>query len=331
VAAGSKETLVQHTAVQPGEAGSPVGPGSGPPGSVTRRRRNQSLVRALGPLPWLLPALALIVGVVLWPVYEMVRTSFLRIGSSGYVRGSAGFGKYTELFGEPAFRGVLWHTLIWVVGVVAVTMLGSLALSQLMNRQFRGRSLVRWALIVPWAASVVMSSIIFKWILDWSHGVLNTLLLDLHLISRPVDYLGQPSSAFVWMMAVAVFVSLPFTTYVLLSGHATIPAELYEAAQVDGASRWQVYRRITLPLLRPAMLVGSVINIINVFNSFPIIYTMFTGAGYGTDTTTTFMYKLKQTDIGESAAMAVVNFVLILLLVALYLRVIRWNRTEESR
>ncbi len=328
----SQGGLVHDTAVQPGptEPAKPTTAGELGQRAAQRPRRRGGALRSLAPLPWLLPALALIVGVVLWPVYEMIRTSFLRIGNSGYVRGSAGFGKYTELFHESAFATVLWHTAIWVAGVVAGTVLISLALSQLMNRQFYGRVVVRWALIVPWAASVVMSSIIFKWILDWSHGVLNTLLLDLGVIAKPVDYLGQPGSAFLWMMAVAVFVSLPFTTYVLLAGLAAIPADVYEAAQVDGASRWQVYWRITLPLLRPALMVGSVINIINVFNSFPIIYTMYTGAGNGTDTTTTFMYKLKQTDVGESAAMAVVNFALILVFVVLYLRAIRWNDAEES-
>ncbi|HEY2697403.1 MAG TPA: sugar ABC transporter permease [Pseudonocardiaceae bacterium] len=294
-------------------------------GSFRGSRRGARFVRALAPLPWLLPALVLIGGVVLWPVVEMARTSFLRIGTSGYVRGSAGITRYTELFSEPAFPHVLLRTLEWVVVVVAATVLISLLLAQLLNRKFLGRTVVRWALIVPWAASVVMSSIIFKWILDWSHGVFNTLLLDLHLISKPVDWLGTPTSAFWWMVGVAVFVSVPFTTYVCLAGLQTIPADVYEAAEVDGSSRWNTYLRITLPLLRPALLVGSVINIINVFNSFPIIYTMYTGAGYDADTTTTFMYKLKDTDIGESAAAAVVNFVLVIVFVLFYLKATRWN------
>jgi multiple sugar transport system permease protein len=301
--------------------------------AVTRPSRRSStggrFLRALAPIPWLAPALILIAGVVLWPVVEMVRTSFLKIGTSGYVHGSAGWSKYVELLQEPALPHVLWRTLEWVVVVVACTVLISLSLAQLLNRRFPGRTVVRWALIVPWAASVVMSSIIFKWILDWSHGVANTLLLDLHLISKPVDWLGTPDSAFWWMVAVAVFVSVPFTTYVCLAGLQAIPADVYEAAEVDGSGPWSTYRRITLPLLKPALLVGSVINIINVFNSFPIIYTMYTGAGYDADSTTTFMYKLKETDIGESAATAVVNFILVIVLVLLYLRVTRWNEADR--
>jgi multiple sugar transport system permease protein len=128
------------------------------------------------------------------------------------------------------------------------------------------------------------------------------------------------------MMVVAVFVSLPFSTYALLAGLQTIPTELYEASRVDGASRWRTYWSITLPLLRPSFLVAALINIINVFNSFPIIWEMTRGGpGHETSTTTTFMFLLKQSYIGESAAMSVINFGLVIVLVLLFLRATRWR------
>lgn len=131
------------------------------------------------------------------------------------------------------------------------------------------------------------------------------------------------------MMFVAVFVSLPFTTYTLLAGLQTVPGEVYEAARVDEAGVWQTYRRITLPLLRPAFLVGVVINLINVFNSFPVIWGMTRGGpDSDTATTTVFMYQLKSSDIGESAAMSVVNFALVVVMVAAFLKVSRWNQEE---
>jgi multiple sugar transport system permease protein len=101
---------------------------------------------------------------------------------------------------------------------------------------------------------------------------------------------------------------------------------VYEAARVDGAGKWRTYTSITLPLLRPAFLVAALINIINVFNSFPIIWEMTRGGpGYATSTTTTFMFLLKQSYIGESAVMSVINFALVILLVALFLRATRWR------
>jgi multiple sugar transport system permease protein len=132
------------------------------------------------------------------------------------------------------------------------------------------------------------------------------------------------------MMAVAVFVSLPFSTYAILAGLQSIPGDIFEAASLDGANGWRQYTTITLPLLRPAILVATLINVINVFNSFPIIWEMTGGGpGYATSTTTTFMVALKQGDVGESAAMSVINFALVIVIVLVYLRVTRWKEQVD--
>jgi multiple sugar transport system permease protein len=216
------------------------------------------------------------------------------------------------------------------VAVVGVTMLISLVLAQLFNQSFPGRRVARWALIAPWAASVVMTSLIFRWALDPYSGVINVFLHDVGLMkafgSNEADWLGRPDSALVWMIVVAIFVSLPFTTYALLAGLQSIPRELYEAGRVDGASHWRAYRSITLPLLRPSFLVALLINVINVFNSFPIIWEMNRGGtGYETATTTVFMYQLKQAYIGESAGLSVINFALVIVVVLVFLKVTRWQ------
>jgi ABC-type sugar transport system permease subunit len=284
----------------------------------------------LGPLPWIGPALLLIFAVVLWPTFEMLRTSVLDISISGISRGLAGLANYQNLFGNPALPSILLRTLAWVGIVVVLTILISLALAALLNAAFPGRRFVRWALIVPWAASVVMTATIWRWMLDTFYGIINRILFDLGLIPTFVnEWLGVPDVALMWLMFVAIFVSLPFTTYVILAGMQSIPQDIYEAAKVDGATGWNRYRSITLPLLRPALLVASIINLINVFNSFPIIWAMTQGGpGSKTDTTTTFMYKLafRSQDIGQAAAMSVVNFTVILLFILLYLRVVDWRR-----
>ncbi|WP_406297218.1 sugar ABC transporter permease [Embleya sp. NBC_00888] len=300
----------------------------------TAVRRAPSVVtrvkKALAPLPWIGPAVLLIGVVVLWPVVVMVWSSFQRIRRTGIVVGSNGTDNYTKLFDEPDFVAVLWNTVVWVLVVVAITLVLSLFLAQLFNQHFPGRRFARWAMIVPWAASVFMTAVVFKWMLHESHGAINTLMVDLHLMDAGKDWLGRPSTAMPWMMAVAVFVSLPFTTYTLLAGLQTVPGEVYEAAKIDGASTWRTYLSITLPLLKPAILVAVVINLINVFNSFPIIWAMTNGGpGYETATTTVFMYQLKASDIGESAAMSVANFAMIIILVAFFLVVSRGNKETD--
>jgi len=189
----------------------------------------------------------------------------------------------------------------------------------------------RWALIAPWAASVFMTAVVFRWMLDARSGLINVFLHDLGIVkdlgSSQADWLGRPVAAFWWMVGVAVFVSLPFTTYALLAGLQTVPDEVYEAARMDGASHWRTYFSVTLPLLRPALLVAVLINIMNVFNNFPIIWAMTNGGpGHQTATTTIFMYQLKASSIAESAAMSVVNFGIVIVLVLVFLRVSRWKQ-----
>src|ERR1700729_3495323 len=291
-------------------------------------------LRRLSPLLWLGPAIALIGLVVLWPVVVMVQSSFQNISGIGFVAGYNGTANYRQLFDEPDFVSVLVRTVIWVVVVVAVTMLLSLGLAQLFNQRFPGRRVARWALIAPWAASVMMTALIFRWMLQPDNGVINIFLHQLGLVqfdSNESSWLGRPDSALAWMIGVAVFVSLPFTSYTLLAGLQAIPGELFEAARVDGASRWRTYRAITLPLLRPAFLVALLINVMNVFNSFPIIWEMTRGGpGYQTNTTTVFMYNLKESFIGQAAAMSIVNFAIIIVIVLFFLKVSGWNRREAA-
>ncbi|GGO67992.1 carbohydrate ABC transporter permease [Nonomuraea cavernae] len=288
-------------------------------------------LRPLEPLVWVGPAIVLIAVVVLWPVVEMIRSSFLKISRFGVVQGSNGLANYEKLFGEKDFADIMVRSVIWVVAVVVLTVLISLALAQLFNQSFPGRKFARWALIAPWAASVLMTAIIFKWMLDPEVGVINQIRLKLGLIDAlggaSADQLGDASTAMPWLVFVAVFVSVPFTTYALLAGLATIPADVYEAAKMDGASRIRTYWSITLPLLRPALTVAALINVMNVFNSFPIIWAMTHGQpGYSTATSTIFMFILKSSDIGESAAMSVVNFGMVIILTVIFLKVSRWNK-----
>jgi len=292
-------------------------------------------LRRLTPLLWLSPALALIGVVVLWPVVVMVQSSFQQIGGEGFVVGYNGTTNYHNLFHEPDFVSVLLRTVVWVVVVVAVTVFISLGLAQLLHQRFPGRRLTRWALIIPWAASVMMTALIFKWALDPNVGVINVILHHIGVVkqygSNQADWLGNPTSALAWMMAVAIFVSLPFTTYAILSGLQGIPGSVYEAAQIDGATSWRSYLGVTLPLLRPAILVATLINVINVFNSFPIIWEMTRGGpGYETSTSTIYMIDLKQSDVGQAASMSVFNFLLVIVIVLVYLSTTRWKEQVDQ-
>ena len=291
------------------------------------RRRNWAA------LVWLAPALALVLGVVLYPVVELVRASGGRYSITGLRRGSAGWDNYGKVLDHPALSTVAMNTVVWVVAVVALTLLAGLGLAQFLSKEFFGRTVVRWAVIVPWAASLVITARLFTLIYDFYHGIANRFLQWLHIIDTPIDFLGDDRWTMPAMVAVGIFVSIPFTAYVLLAGLAGIPDDVYEAARIDGASRWQIYRRVTLPLLRPALLVATVLNMLYVFNSFPIVYTLNDrNPGFTHDTSITFMYKLAfksaERDVGMSAAAGVFNVALIFIVVLVYLRVVRWKENK---
>lgn len=315
----------------------PEAPGAARTGPPARRPVSAArrLARLAAPVPWLLPAVALIGFVVLWPVWEMFTTSRRHIDSDGFDLGSNGWKNYTTLFHDPRLGPVMTRTALWVIAIVALTVLISLATAQLLNQSFPGRRIVRWALIAPWAASVMMTSIVFRWMLDPNNGLVNVFLHQIGIVTQynaqDASWLGNPTTALWWMITVAVFVSVPFTTYALLAGLATIPTEVYEAARVDGAGRLRTYTGITLPLLRPALTVAVLINLMNVFNSFPIIYTMTSGGpDYQTSTSTVYMYALKSYDIGEAGALSVVNFAVVILIVLIFLGANRSTLKENQ-
>lgn len=277
--------------------------------------------------------LVLIAGIVLFPAGYMVWTSTRSLNPYGQDRGPAGFANYRRLFDIPELGSILLHTVVWVVAVVLITLVISAALAQFLDKDFPGRTLVRLAVLVPWAASVMMTTTIVYYMLDPDVGIANRFLVDIGILDRGYGFTKQPLPAFAVAVAVGVFVSVPFTTFTILAGLQSIPAEISEAGRVDGANSWQRYRYLTLPQLRPAIAVAAIINIINAFNSLPILAVL-TGsiAGFSADTTTTLTFKLirQNQQIDTAAAMSVLNFILIVVIIAIYVKVIRPTDQVDS-
>lgn len=284
-----------------------------------------SLGALLRAVPWVAPATLLIVLVVLFPAGLLIFNSTRDISLSGLDQGSVGVANFTELFALPTLPGIILRTFVWVVAVVAFTVLISLAMAQLLNKAFPGRRVVRMIVIVPWAASVVMTTMVVYYGLDPYYGIINTFFVDVGLIDRPFGWTANPATAFAWSIAIAVFVSLPFTTYTILAGLQTVPEEVLEAARMDGAGRIRTYFQIVLPQLRSSLAVAILINIINVFNSLPILRVM-TGSipGNDADTVMTLIFKfIQRGDFALASALSVVGFGIVLLIVAIYVRLVR--------
>ncbi|MEO5779385.1 carbohydrate ABC transporter permease [Arthrobacter sp. PAMC25284] len=310
------------TAAKADTTDTPTARPGAPRGPQTGRGRD-SIWKAL---PWIGPCLMLIVGIVLFPAGYMIYNAFRSISNFGTDTGFAGLKNFTTVFADPSFPRVLTNTVVWVVAVVLVTVVLSLALAQFLNKPFPGRTMVRMAVIVPWAASVVMTTTVFVYGLDPFYGIINKFMVDLQVIDAPFGFTKSMPSAFIIAIVIAVFVSLPFTSYTILAGLQGVPGEVLEAAKMDGATPARTYFSVILPQLRDSIAVAVLINIINVFNNLAIL-KLITGSlpGYDADTLITRMFKWIQVDqrLDVASAMSVVNFAIVLVVVAAYIKIVK--------
>lgn len=274
-------------------------------------------------LAFIAPTLVLIVAVVFYPIADTILMSFSDVNALAQRTGFNGLENYRALFGDPVFVRVAVQTLVWTVAVVGITTLISIPVALALNLHFPGRRIARTVLIIPWAASLMINALVWRWILDGQYSIVNRLLINLHVIDEPIVWLGSEGYASVAIIVVGILVSIPFTSFSLLAGLQSIPAEIYEAARMDGAGFWRTLRKITLPMLRPALSITTILNIIYVFNSFPIIWLLTQGApAYHTDILVTYLYKkaFSEGEFGASAAMAVLTFLLLLVCSLLFSR-----------
>ena len=280
----------------------------------------------LAALPWIGPVLLLIFGVVIFPAGYMVYSSTRRISQAGTNVEGVGLANFATVFADPNLPRILLNTVIWVVVVVTLTVLLSLALANFLNKPFPGRTLVRMAVVVPWAASVVMTTTVFYYGLDRDYGIINKFMVDIGLMDSPYGFTKNVASALAAAIVIGVFVSLPFTTYTLLAGFQAIPGDTLEAAKMDGAGPVRTFFGVILPQLRGALAVSVLINIINVFNNLPILRIM-TGSipGYNADTLMTYIFKVLQFDrrLDVASALSVVNFAVVLVIVAVYVKIVK--------
>ena len=205
--------------------------------------------------------------------------------------------------------------------MVLSTLLGFI-LALILNNEFEGRKVARAIVVFPWATTLVIQASVWKFIINTDYGALNTLLKALGIIQQNVNWTPTPEAYFAWEIACGIFVTIPFVCFTALSGLQSIDASYYEAATVDGANYWQKLFKITLPLVKPSLTVATVLNIIYVFNSFPIVWTITKGdPASRTDTLVTYLYKLafyngKQ---GEAAAVSVIGFLILLVCASCYM------------
>jgi multiple sugar transport system permease protein len=273
---------------------------------------------------WLLaPAALLLALVVAYPVATLLWNSLHTVDPENVAAGEtfAGLANYAHALEDERFWHASWNTVLYVVVTVPGALVVGLGLALLANRTFAVKWPVRLGLLLPWALPLVFAGLIFRWFFEYNTGIVNNALAALGI--EPLQWLSTPTPAF-WAISIAiVWKASSFMGLVLLAGLQAIPRSLYEAAEVDGASKWQQFVEITLPMLRPAIFVALIFRTITAIQTFDIPYAM-TGGGPGDSTETLAMYIHKTTldflDFGYGSALAALMFVLSMAITSGYLR-----------
>jgi trehalose/maltose transport system permease protein len=292
--------------------------------------------RARAAFWFLAPMLVMLALVAAWPLFRSIMYSFTDATSDTIFNGQSewvGFQNYLEMRvrdnGDIRWRGVLadadWWNAVWntvrfsVLSVTLETMLG-LLVALVLNAEFRGRGFVRAAILIPWAIPTIVSARMWGWMLNDQYGIINSMMLGLGLIDSPIAWTARPDTAMIAVLIVDVWKTTPFMALLMLAGLQMIPRDMYESARIDGIHPIKVFFRVTLPLLKPALMVAVIFRLLDALRIFDLIYVL-TPQSDATVTMSVLSYRELQQfgDYGEGSAMSTLLFAIIALFVALYI------------
>ena len=301
-------------------------PAAAAAGAAPRRPRRLTAWRAAG---FMIPVWAYVLCFYVYPLASNVKMGFQNYTVSSFYTGSApfvGFANYTAVFRNPEFVAVVVNTVLFTIGSLAFQFSIGLALAMFFRRVFPLNGVLRSLLLVPWLLPLVVSGTVWRWMMYYDSGVINQTLLHLHLISQPIPWLVSTNMSLVSVIVVNIWVGIPFNMVILYGGLQALPEQVFEAAAIDGASGWQRFTRVTLPMLRPVILVVLTLGLIYTVKAFDVIMLVTQGGpAYSSQTLTTYAYDLSfnQLLFGQGAAVGNVLIVVAVVFAGIYLRAVR--------
>ncbi len=275
----------------------------------------------------LAPAIILGLALVIYPVARLLFLSVHRYRlTAPNIQPFVGLHNYVSMFTDPRFLDASRVTVIYVAGSVVFPLIIGVAMALLVNKTFRGRWVARLAVILPWAMPAALAAGTWAWILDTTYGVLNETLMSLHLISSQIPWLGAAHLAMFSLILVTTWKTASFVGLMVLAGLQSIPTELYDAAAVDGAGGIHAFWRVTLPLLRPYIMVALIFRTIVAIQVFDIPYALTQGGpGVSTEPLSMYVYEvtLNNLNFGYGASLAVFMAVISVVLTIFYMRALK--------
>jgi trehalose/maltose transport system permease protein len=299
---------------------------------VAAPRVTSDLVRRQTRLAWILlaPSLLVVALVALVPLVQTIYQSLTdaRLASTRAVQ-FVGLRNYADLLTDGGFLHSIWVTVLFTILTVVFEFVLGMIIALVVNSNFTGRGPMRAAMLVPWAIPTVVSAYMWKWMYHDIYGVFNDLLVNkLHILSSNIAWIADPATSIPAIAAVDIWKTTPFMALLLLAGLQVIPTDIYEAANVDGANPVQQFFRLTLPLLRPAILVSLIFRTLDSLRVFDVFYVMF---GNRSDTQTMAIYAQQNivafSDLGYGGAISFAIFLIIGIFVIAY---VTFLKVEQS-
>jgi multiple sugar transport system permease protein len=281
---------------------------------------------------FMLPATLFLAAFMIYPIINVIGMSFFKANKIGKLIRYVGLGNYISLLSERDFLEVMARSVYWTGLAVAVKTICGMLLAVMLNVRFKGRKLARTLIIIPWASSIPISTLLWGWVYHPEFGLLSHTLKLTGLWPQPPIWLGSAVSAFFSVIWVDIWLGIPFFTLVFLAAMQAIPGELYEAADADGVNAFQKYLYITLPGITDVLLISTLLSILWTFNDFNAVYILTKGGPAGsTQILITYIYEMTfewlKWDYG--AVMAVITFVILSIVAFLYAR-LYFKREAQS-
>ncbi len=271
----------------------------------------------------LLPTIFVLVALSIYPLFHAISIS-LQTGAGASARWSAG--NFTRLFSDQFFIAALGHTVVFAASALTLEFLLGLGLAVLLSNRMRGRTFFRASLLVPMMLPTVVVGVVWRLMLNPNFGALNGTLKGLGVDTTALTWTSSPRLAMLSIIVVDVWQWTPFVFLILLAGLQAIPQEPYEAALLDGSSKWQTFRNVTLPLLKPAILVALLLRTMDLLRVFDQVFILTEGGpGFATETISLYIYRtaFRFSDFGYAAAMSFVLLLITNIISALYIRLLQ--------
>ncbi len=279
------------------------------------------------PYYFIAPAAIVIFGIALYPI---IHTFFISLHQINLKFPDLGmsfvwFENYTRLFRDSRAMGALFNTLFFTVSTVALELVFGMLIALLMDRALRFRGLLRATVLIPWAMPTVVAAMLWRWMYNDQSGIINAILYGFGIIPEYLHFLAEPALAWTAVIITEVWKTTPFMALLLLAGLQVIPRDVYEASEIDGASKIRTFFTITLPLIRPVLLVALLFRTLDAFRVFDVIFVM-TGGGPGNATESLSLYTYKTMfgalDFGYGSALSVLTFICVVIISVLYIKFI---------